>query len=204
MYNQFAALLSRRLKNRPVVFCYTTVTHTDAIVKMSKNKTDILCEKGTGSELFTSREAARFLDYHPVAFRRLVSTGKVRMYSRTGNYPLFLREELEKYQATNKWAGKKARLKGRPAQTPAHTGNKGILAVVTASRKGKEIVVENLAGFKWGDVPAILARVAAKYGKIPFRITLELPDGTGVTILFHTSAPKAEARKKLPNRKNAI
>lgn len=171
---------------------------------MSKNKTDILYEKGTGSELFTSREAARFLDYHPVAFRRLVSTGKVRMYSRTGNYPLFLREELEKYQITNKWAGKKAMLKARPAQPPASTGNKGILAVVTASPKRKEIIVENLAGFKWEDVLAIRARVAAKYGKIPFRITLELPDGTGFTILFHTSAAKAEARKKLPNRKNTI
>ncbi|MDO8806298.1 MAG: helix-turn-helix domain-containing protein [Elusimicrobiota bacterium] len=159
---------------------------------MSKRKTDILYEKGTGLELFTSREAARFLDYHPVAFRNLVSKGKIHIHSRTGNYPLFLREELEKYQTTNKWAGKKANLKTKPDQPPAHTSSRGILAVVTATHKRKEIVIENLTGFKWEDVPAIRARVAAKYGKIPFRITLELPDDTGFTIVFHPSAKRAD------------
>lgn len=162
---------------------------------MSKRKTDILYEKGTGAELFTSREAARFLNYHPVAFRYLVSKGKIHIHSRTGNYPLFRREELERYQATNKWAGKKARLKAKPGTPPAHTGDKGIPAVVTISHKKKEIVVENLVDFKWENVPAITARVAAKYGKIPFRITLELPDGTGFTIIFHISAMPATNRK---------
>jgi len=155
---------------------------------MLKRKTDILYETGTGLELFTSRGAARFLDYNPAAFRRLASQGKIPVHSRTGNYPLFLREELEKYQATNKWAGKKAKLKIKPGQPPALTGNRGILAVVTVSNKKKEIIIENLTDFKWEDVPAIRARVAAKYGKIPFQITLELPDGSGFTIIFHPSA----------------
>jgi len=151
---------------------------------MLKRKTDILFEKGTGLELFTSREAARFLDYHPVAFRHLVSKGKIPIHSRTGNYPLFLKLELEKYQTTNKWAGKKANLKAKPAQTPTPTAHKGTLAVVTAHHKRKEITFENLTDFKWEDVPAISARVAAKYGKIPFQIALKLPDGTEVTIVF--------------------
>ena len=155
---------------------------------MLKRKTDILFEKGTGLELFTSREAARFLDYHPVAFRHLVSKGKIPVYSRTGNYPLFLKLELEKYQTTNKWAGKKAKVKAQPAQTPTPTPNRAILAVVTAHHKRKEITIENLTDFKWEDVPAISARVAAKYGKIPFQIALKLPDGTGFTIVFKPSA----------------
>ena len=155
---------------------------------MPKSKTPILFENGTGLELFSSKEAARFLDYHPVAFRYLVSKGKIHVHSRAGNYPLFLREELEKYQATNKWAGKKAKFKVKPSQPSALTGNRGILAVVTVSNKKKEIIIENLTGFKWEDVPAIRARVAAKYGKIPFQITLELPDGAGFTIVFHPSA----------------
>jgi hypothetical protein len=154
---------------------------------MSKRKTDVLYEKGTGLELFTSREAARFLDYHPVAFRHLVSIGKVHVHSRTGNYPLFLREELEKYQITNKWAGKKAKSKAKPGQPPAHTGNKGTPAVVTATHRKKAVVVENLSDFKWEDVPGIRAKIAAKYGKVPFQIALELPDGAGFTIVFHPS-----------------
>ncbi|HBA60919.1 MAG TPA: hypothetical protein DCZ92_08880 [Elusimicrobia bacterium] len=155
---------------------------------MSKRKTDILYEKGTGLELFTSREAARFLDYHPVAFRHLVSKGKIPVHTRTGNYPLFLREELEKYQVSNKWAGKKAKIKAKPDQPAATSGNRGIRAVVTATHKNKEIIVENPADFKWEDVPAIRARVAAKYGKIPFQIALELPDGAGFRIIFHPLA----------------
>lgn len=154
---------------------------------MPKSKTPILFENGTGLELFSSKEAARFLDYHPVAFRYLVSKGKIHVHSRAGNYPLFLREELEKYQATNKWAGKKVKLKIKPGQPPALTGNRGILAVVTVSHKKKEIIIENLTDFKWEDVPAISARVAAKYGKIPFQIALKLPDCTGFTIIFHPS-----------------
>lgn len=154
---------------------------------MSKRKTDVLYETGTGAELFTSREAARFLDYHPVAFRRLVSTGKVHIHSRTGNYPLFLREELEKYQVTNKWAGKKAKLKGKPSAMPSTTARNGILAVVKVNHNKRNVVVEELNDFKWEEVPAIRARVAAKHGKIPFQITLELPDYAGFTIIFHPS-----------------
>lgn len=112
----------------------------------------------------------------------------IPVHSRTGNYPLFLRLELEKYQTTNKWAGKKAKLKAKPAQTPIPTTDKGILAAVTAHHKKKEITIENLCNFKWEDVPAIRARVAAKHGKIPFQITLELPDGAAYTIVFHPSA----------------
>ncbi len=160
---------------------------------MLKRKTDVLYEKGTGAELFTSREAARFLDYHPVAFRNLVSKGKIRVHSRTGNYPLFLREELEKYQATNKWAGRKAKVKPSAAPSLAPIG--GIHAIVTATHKRKEVVVEEMNDFKWAEVPAIRARVTAKYGKVPFQIALELPDGSGSTIIFHTSAPEAKARK---------
>ena len=155
---------------------------------MSKRKTDILYEKGTGLELFTSREAARFLDYHPVAFRHLVSKGKIHIHSRTGNYPLFLREELEKYQITNKWAGKKAKLKGKPVVSPAPSGKQELLAVVTANYKRKEVVVEKTNDFRWEDIPAIRARVAAKFGDIPFQIAIELPDGTAVTIAFQPSA----------------
>lgn len=151
---------------------------------MLKRKTDVLYEKGTGAELFTSREAARFLDYHPVAFRNLVSKGKIRVHSRTGNYPLFLREELEKYQATNKWAGRKAKVK--PAAAPMG----GIRAAVTATPNKKEIIVEELNDFKWDAVPAIRARVTAKYGKTPFRINLELPDGAGCTITFEAKTSK--------------
>lgn len=170
---------------------------------MQKNTVGIVYEKGTGVELFTSKEAARFLHYHPVAFRHLVSTGKIHAHSRTGNYPLFLREELEAYQHRNKWAGKKAKLKALPNPPPAPTGNKKMLAVVTASYKRKEIVLEKLTDFTWEDMPAIRARVSSKLGKIPFQITLELPDGTGFTILFHTSSMEAEAYRKLPNRKNS-
>jgi len=155
---------------------------------MLKRKTDILYETGTGLELFTSRGAARFLDYNPAAFRRLVSQGKIPVHSRTGNYPLFLRLELEKYQTTNKWAGKKAKLKVKPAQPPTPTTNKGILAAVTAHHKRKEIAIENLTEFKWEDVPAIHARVTSKYGKISFQIALKLPDGPEVTIIFKPSS----------------
>lgn len=160
---------------------------------MAKRKTDVLYEKGTGAELFTSREAARFLDYHPVAFRNLVSKGKIHVHSRTGNYPLFLREELEKYQATNKWAARRAKVKPAAAPPPATLG--GMIAVVTATRKKKEIVVEKITDFKWDTVPAIRARVAAKYGKVPFRINLELPDGDGCTIIFHASPTETKTNK---------
>jgi hypothetical protein len=95
---------------------------------------------------------------------------------------------LEKYQTTDKWAGKKANLKSKHAQSSAYTTNKGILAAVTAHLKRKEITIENIADFKWEDVPAISARVAAKHGNIPFQITLKLPNGTSFTIIFKPSA----------------
>lgn len=155
---------------------------------MSKRKTEILYEKGTGAELFTSREAARFLDYHPVAFRHLVSKGKIPIHSRTGNYPLFLREELEKYQVTNKWAGKKAGLKGKPGAANPPSAKSGVLAIVTVNHNKKNAVVEQISDFKWADMPAICAKMAAKYGKIPFQITLELPNGASFTIVFRPSA----------------
>ncbi|OQA07484.1 MAG: hypothetical protein BWY65_01859 [Firmicutes bacterium ADurb.Bin373] len=164
---------------------------------MQKNTAGIVYDKNTGMELFTSKEAARFLHYHPVAFRHLVSTGKIRVHSRAGNYPLFIREELEKYQLTNKWAGKKAKIKTLPNPPPAPTGKKGILAVVTASYKKKDVVLEKLNNFKWDDVPAIRAKVASKHGRIPFQINLELPDGTAFTINFHTSTTEAEAHKTM-------
>lgn len=164
---------------------------------MLKKTAGIVYDKETGMELFTSKEAARLLKYHPVAFRHLVSTGKICVHSRAGNYPLFIREELERYQLTNKWAGKKAKVKTLPNPPPAPTGKKGILAIVTASHKRKEFVLEKLNDFKWNDIPAIRARVSAKYGRIPFQITLELPDGTAFTINFHTSTPEAEAHKTM-------
>ena len=159
---------------------------------MPKHTTNVLYEKATGSELFTSREAARFLDYHPVAFRNLVSKGKIRIHSRTGNYPLFLREELEKYQATNKWAGKKAKHKAAATPPISTIAGKGALAVVTAVHNRKEVVIEELTDFKWEAMPAILARVSARHGKLSFKIKLEFSDGTGLTVIFRPSPPKAK------------
>lgn len=164
---------------------------------MQKKTAGIVYDQETGAELLTSKAAAHFLHYHPVAFRHLVSTGKIRAHSRAGNYPLFLREELQKYQLTNKWAGKKAKITALPNPPPAPTGKKGILATVTASHKRKEVVLEKLKNFRWNDVPAIRARIAAKCGKIPFQVTLELPDGTAFTINFHTSTTEAEAHKTM-------
>ena len=159
---------------------------------MPKRKTDVLYEKGTGAELLTSKEAARFLGYHPVAFRNLVSKGKIRVHSRTGNYPLFLREELQQYQATNKWAGRKAKVKPAALALPALTDR--TQATVTATLGRKEIIVEKLDDFKWDDAPAIRARVSARHGRVPFRIDLELPDGAGCTIAFHAAAHRTKAR----------
>lgn len=167
---------------------YTSVIYNFPLVKMQKRKTDVLYEKGTGAELYTSREAARFLGYHPVAFRNLVSKGKIRVHSRTGYYPLFLKEELAQYQATNKWAGKKAKVK--PAAIALPAASRGLVAVITATLGKKETIVETLKDFKWDDAPAIRARVSAKYGRVPFRIAVKLPDGAGCTISFHASTAK--------------
>jgi len=71
----------------------------------------------------------------------------------------------------------------------------GITAVTTVTLNRKEVVVEKLNDFKWDDAPAIRARVAAKYGKVPFQIALELPDGINCTIGFYTSAAKAKPRE---------
>ncbi|MCX5791890.1 MAG: hypothetical protein NTY45_06685 [Elusimicrobia bacterium] len=71
---------------------------------------------------------------------------------------------------------------------PSTTARNGIFAVVTASLNKKNVVIERLSDFNWEDVSAIRARVAAKHGKIPFQVALELPDGAGFTIVFHPAA----------------
>ncbi len=87
---------------------------------MGKLKTDSpFYDHDTGTRLFTIRQAAEYLHYHPYSVYRLVVQKSLKPYRKAGRTLLFLKEELDRYRAGNAWASQKATFSAL-ADAPKH------------------------------------------------------------------------------------
>lgn len=161
----------------------------------------IVYDEESGAKLFSAEEAARYLKYHPVSFRRLVSRGDIHPHTKVGIALLFLREELDRFKYESPWASKKARVRFIPNPPPMPTTKKDMMAVVTVEVERRNRLFKRLSAFHWDEIPAIRAAVDRRFGKVPFHITIESPDGCGFELNFHPSVMEADHYDKLRGRK---
>lgn len=155
-------------------------------------RADYLSDPLSGASLLTAGEAAHYLNYHPVSIRRLVSLGDLRPYKKVGRALLFMREEVERFKYASPWARGKAGVEPRTGPAPLPSTRQSLRAVVTVTAGGRARVFKRLKAFGWQDIPALRAQVDARHGRVPFCITVELPDGSGCELRFHPSAAETE------------
>ncbi len=154
-----------------------------------------------GEELFNARAAARYLKYHPVSFRRLVSRGEIRPYSRVGFASLYRVEDLDRFRRSSPWAAKKKggfHLPNPPEESPRERKAK---AVVKLKRGRRDMVFRRLLPFRWNMVPAIRTQIERKFGPTPFQISVEMPDGGRFNVSFRPPAQNPKRRSGLKTRK---
>ena len=110
--------------------------------------------------MYTVREAARVLGYHPFSVYRLVCRGTLR-HTRLGPKTLlFSREDLIHYQERVK---RRRPRKGKPMDLvePLPTLVAEIAAKLARRRRAAPQKVQQ---FRWENVPLIRARMDARYG----------------------------------------
>ena len=160
-----------------------------------------LFDSMTGAKLLTANEAATYLQYHPVSIRRLVSRKDLRPHTRAGKTLLFLREELERFKMENPWASRKAKIRIFPNPPPTPYPNKVMQAVVTLKSRGKERAFSRIKVFHWEDIPLIRSRIDQKHGNVPFRISIQSPDGAGWELSYYSSCIELDQYRELNRSK---
>ncbi|MET0517026.1 MAG: helix-turn-helix domain-containing protein, partial [Nitrospiraceae bacterium] len=152
---------------------------------MSKQKADHpFYDHDTGTRLFTIRQAAEYLHYHPYSVYRLVVQKSLKPYRKAGRTLLFLREELDRYRAGNAWASQKMSFRTL-ADAPKHLPPKMTATVYLLG--GFELLpnkIETLSSFSWEMIPLIHARIQEHYRKRPSKIEVLSPEGGTWTILY--------------------
>jgi excisionase family DNA binding protein len=127
-------------------------------------------DHATGTRLFTIRQAAEYLHYHPYSVSRLVVQRSLKPYRKAGRTLLFLKEELDRYRAGNAWASQKASFSVL-ADAPKHLPPK--LSASVYLTDGFALLphrVESLPSFTWEMIPLIHARIQEQYGRRPSKI----------------------------------
>lgn len=165
-------------------------------------KPDIFYDYDTGSRLFTAKQAAAYLHYHPVSIARLVMQGALRPYRRAGRTLLFLKEELDRYQARNAWAARKMSMEPLTEVPPLPPS---ALTATVSVNLGFELLwkeVERVPEFRWEQIPLLRARCQEQYSERPTRIEVHGPDGGTWTITYEPPTWVSRMVKTLTNRKD--
>jgi excisionase family DNA binding protein len=169
---------------------------------MGNLKTDSpFYDHSTGTRLFTIRQAAEYLHYHPYSVYRLVVQKSLKPYRKAGRTLLFLKEELDRYRAGNPWASQKATfsaLVDAPKRLPAK------MSATVYLSAGFELLprkIETLSSFSWEMLPLIHARIQERYGKRPSKIEVLSPEGGTWTILYEPPTWLAQAKELVKGRR---
>ena len=169
---------------------------------MGKLKTDSpFYDHDTGTRLFTIRQAAEYLHYHPYSVYRLVVQKSLKPYRKAGRTLLFLREELDRYRAGNAWASQKASFSAL-ANAPKRLPPKMSATVYLTG--GFELLpqkVDSLPSFSWEMIPLIHARIQEQYGRRPSTIEVLSPEGGTWTILYEPPTWLAKAKELVEGRR---
>lgn len=119
-----------------------------------------LYDATTGARLYTVREAARLLGYHPFSIYRLVCLGKLRHRRLGPKTLLFSREDLIRYRERSaRWR------RGRPAPIVDS------LAPLMTAQVAVDLGRGGLGGegawrqFRWESIPLIRAKLDSQYGR---------------------------------------
>ena len=121
-----------------------------------------LCDAATGAPLYTLREAAGLLGFHPFSVYRLVCLGKIGHRRLGPKTLLFSREDLVNYRERSR---EKPR-KGRPMTRVAPRASSALSAVVEVQLEGGRQVARRAPWrqFRWEHIPLIRARLGSRYG----------------------------------------
>ena len=145
-----------------------------------------------GDQLLGAPASARYLGYHPVSFRRLVSRGEIRPHGRVGFALLFSRAELDRFKRSSPWAARKGGSRHLP-NPPGRLGAEGAArAVVTVNKGRRSVLFKRLRPFRWGAVAALRQQLERKFGETPFRIVVHQPDGGRFEIDYRPPAAKSK------------
>lgn len=117
-----------------------------------------LYDATTGTRLYTVREAARILGFHPFSVYRLVWLGKLRHRRLGPKTLLFSREDLVRYRESLERARR-----GRP--TPRlDSAEPQLTAQVHVDLGGPGLDAGPWRQFRWESIPLIRARMDSQYG----------------------------------------
>jgi excisionase family DNA binding protein len=165
-------------------------------------KPDIFYDHQTGSRLFTAKQAAAYLNYHPVSIARLVMQGTLRPYRRAGRTLLFLKEALDQYQARNAWAARKMSMEPLAEAPPLPPT---ALTATVSVNLGFELLwqeVERVPDFRWEQIPLLRARSQEQYGERPTKLVVQGPDGGTWTITYEPPTWISRMLKTFTKRKD--
>lgn len=161
-----------------------------------------LYDPDTGARLLTCKEAADYLDYHTFSIYRLLLQGDLRAHRRLGRSRLFLREELDRYKLSNKWAARKASIAApvdRPQVPPAQ-----LQATVHVDLGNPLLLHESgvIEQFAWDQVPRIHARSQEQYGQRPAEIRIQGPDGGTWRVTYEPPTWLEQMKQKVRKRQS--
>lgn len=145
-----------------------------------------LYDATTGARLYTVREAARLLRYHPFSVYRLVCLGRLRHRRLGPKTLLFSREDLLRYRDQRAKS-----VRGRPA--PLEDSEEPLLsAQVAVDLFGGDAASDaRWRQFRWESIPLIRARLDSQYGRRlrALRISVRGREGEAWKLVYQ--APKA-------------
>ncbi len=143
----------------------------------------------TGARLYTVREAARILGYHPFSVYRLVCRGMLRHRRLGPKTLLFAREDLLRYQEQ---ARRDPPTRGKPSQAPAAAPALTAEVQVALGSQGTYEAVDEgpQQQFRWENIPLIRARMDSRFGKRlkGLRISVRGREGEAWKVIY--SAPR--------------
>lgn len=144
-----------------------------------------LYDATTGTRLFTVREAARSLGYHPFSVYRLVWLGKLRHRRLGPKTLLFSREDLVRYR---EGLAKAKRGSPMPEQDSGVSALSARLEVDLAGGASPE--PSSVGQFRWEHIPLIRARLDSRYGRKlkGLRISVRGREGDAWKVVY--SAPR--------------
>jgi excisionase family DNA binding protein len=161
---------------------------------MKDRKSDSFYDHETGSRLMTAREVARYLKYHRYSVYRLIVQGHLRPRRKAGKTLLFLKEDLDRYKATNAWAARKANTGVLQEEIPPAPSQ--LTAKVSISL-GFDLLpqeIETVTEFTWDQIPLIHGRTQERYGKRPSTIIVKGPEGGTWTVMYEPPTWLAKLR----------
>ncbi len=150
---------------------------------MKSAATTPLYDSSTGADLLSVKEAAEYLDYHPISIYRLVKQ-KALKFRRVGQTLLFEGSDLEKYKHHNRWAAKKANVKQVTGGLPVAPKTMEAELSVDFAFSPLPHTLGTLKNFAWADLPKIRADIHRVHGDRPFSLSVKSPEGGVWTVEY--------------------